>query len=333
VNRVVLSPLGNAGIGAAIWLALFCWQWPSLWQPEWAVALLLLAALALVPLGLGVAHAASRGVLLLHLPAALLLSASFLLEQGWLAGVLSLPWLIVTGIIAWQALGRVRRRGLATLPDLCIDAGCIFLVVGGGWATLHRAGIRPLQFDDIIVLLTAIHFHYAGFVLPIVTGRAARRAGGKIANAASVGVIIGVPLTAAGITTTQLQWGSALECAAACLTAGAGVLTASLHARLALDPRRPAAVRALWTVAVACLFFSMVLAAIYGVRGFVDVTWLDIPWMRALHGTANALGFAVCGLGAWCLADRKSSCVPVHPHAATCLFLGGDTETAKMRGV
>jgi len=31
-------------------------------------------------------------------------------------------------------------------------------------------GLRPLEFQEIIVLLTAVHFHYAGFLLPIVTG-------------------------------------------------------------------------------------------------------------------------------------------------------------------
>lgn len=31
---------------------------------------------------------------------------------------------------------------------------------------------------------------------------------------------------------------------------------------------------------------------------------LDIPRMRALHGTANALGFALAGVLAWVLAER-----------------------------
>jgi hypothetical protein len=46
----------------------------------------------------------------------------------------------------------------------------------------------------------------------------------------------------------------------------------------------------------------MALAALYGSRFFVSVPWLDIPWMRALHGTTNSLGFALAGLLAWTLA-------------------------------
>jgi hypothetical protein len=45
----------------------------------------------------------------------------------------------------------------------------------------------------------------------------------------------------------------------------------------------------------------MALAALYGSRAFLPVSWLDIPWMRALHGTANAFGFALAGLLGWWL--------------------------------
>jgi YndJ-like protein len=307
--RVRMSPLLNAALGAAVWLAAVSWNQPSPWQTSWAIALLLFAVLVLVPLGLQVAQAASSLILVLHLPAALLLGVSFLLDQGWLAAALALPWLIVTGWIACEAGHRVRRRGLAPLSDLCVDVGCIFLVVGGGWAVLHRAGIRPLGFDDVIVLLTAIHFHYAGLVLPILTGRVGRLLAGKIATAACLGVLAGVPLTAAGISATQLGWGSALEVGAACLTAAAGALTALLCLRLALTPhaRRLACglgVRGLWAMAGGALLFSMVLAALYGLRTVIEVSWLDIPWMRVLHGTANAFGFAAAGLCAWCWSER-----------------------------
>lgn len=44
------------------------------------------------------------------------------------------------------------------------------------------------------------------------------------------------------------------------------------------------------------------LAAIYGSRFYVPMPWLDIPWMRAVHGTANALGFGLAGLLAWAMA-------------------------------
>jgi hypothetical protein len=51
----------------------------------------------------------------------------------------------------------------------------------------------------------------------------------------------------------------------------------------------------------------MTLAGLYGLRTWVSVSWLDIPWMWALHGTANSLGVGVAGLLAWVLASHLSA--------------------------
>jgi YndJ-like protein len=177
----------------------------------------------------------------------------------------------------------------------------IYLAIGGAWAVSDRLGFRPLDFDPVIVLLTAIHFHYAGFALPLVTGLAARRLDGGTARLAAAGVIAGVPLVAIGITSTQLKAGPLIESLAAWVLAAAGILTASLHLRLAFAPGRPL-VRCLWAVAAVSLAGSMVLAAMYGSRFYIALSWLDIPWMRAFHGTANALGFGLAGLLAWVMA-------------------------------
>ncbi len=50
----------------------------------------------------------------------------------------------------------------------------------------------------------------------------------------------------------------------------------------------------------------MVLAALYGSRFQAPpLAWLDIPWMLALHGSANALGIGVLGLWGWTLAEDQ----------------------------
>jgi len=49
----------------------------------------------------------------------------------------------------------------------------------------------------------------------------------------------------------------------------------------------------------------MVLAGLYGTRALFPVAGLDIPWMRALHGSANAIGFALAGVLGWVLAERS----------------------------
>ena len=60
--------------------------------------------------------------------------------------------------------------------------------------------------------------------------------------------------------------------------------------------------RGLWLVAALALAGGMALAALYGCRAYLSLPWLDIPWMRAWHGSGNALGFGLLGVLAWSLA-------------------------------
>jgi hypothetical protein len=289
------------------------WLHPSPFETDWAIALLLLSPLVLVPLGLQLAARSDQKqavsgllqlALQLQLPAAVALVIAFGTPVGFLAAVLSLPWLVTTAIISLAGLVRIWQRGLAPWEELCLDAGLAYLVIGGGWTVLARWGMRPLNFEAIIVLLTAIHFHYAGLLLPLFTGLAGRTLGGAPARAAALGVVAGVPLVAAGITATQLGLGPWLECLAACLTVLAGLVTAWLHLRLSGQSTRHWLVRALLAVAGLSLAGSMFLAALYGCRYYAPVAWLSIPWMRALHGTANALGFGLAGMLGWSMANR-----------------------------
>ncbi|MCI0393334.1 MAG: YndJ family protein [Chloroflexi bacterium] len=296
-------------------MAVLFWWRPGLLAERWAVLLLLLAALVLAPLALRLARPAGpetlwRWIGRLQLPAALLLVAAFFRPAGPTAAFLTLPWLLATVLVALAGGLNLWVRRLGPAEALCLDAGLVYLAIGGGWAMLDRLGARPLGFAPAIVLLTAVHFHYAGFVLPVLAGLAGRAVGGRTARLAALGVIVGVLLVAAGITATQLGLGLALESAAAWLTALAGLLVAGLYWRLAGQRPRPALARLLWGVAALSLAGGMALAALYGSRAYLAVGWLDIPWMRALHGSLNALGFSLAGLLAWHVAmlhDRAAA--------------------------
>ena len=86
-----------------------------------------------------------------------------------------------------------------------------------------------------------------------------------------------------------------------------GLLSAWLHLRLAAEDGRARTIRSLWAVAGLSLAFGMVLAALYGARSLGGPTWLDIPTMRAWHGTADALGFGLAGVVGWSLAGRETA--------------------------
>lgn len=316
----------SALIGTGAWIL-------ALWimRPDWGVGLFLLAPLVLVPLGLGLVESAGlrhvgnvppRGPLGLDVvasagyrhvgnvpprvwqvvqwlqpPAALLLAASFAFDAGPLAAGLALPWGVCTLLIALVGMV-LRRPPRALLPEnLCENAGLFYLLVGGSWAVLSRGGVCVLGFSDVIIQATAIHFHYAGFVLPLLTAFAGQVFRDRHARVAARGVIAGVPLVAVGITlsawhTYLLEWLSAW------LLAAAGFLVAGLQIRLALRaPRRWPS----WFLILSGLSLSagMALAAVYALGRFRGSAWIEIPAMFPTHGALNALGFALPGLLAW----------------------------------
>ncbi len=62
---------------------------------------------------------------------------------------------------------------------------------------LSTLRLRPLGFSHEIVLLTAMHFHYAGAILPLLLARAAERSPGRLAAASTCAILAGIPLVAA----------------------------------------------------------------------------------------------------------------------------------------
>lgn len=292
--------------GALVWAAVL-----GVLKPGWPEAMLLLACLVIVPLGLGLVAPPDRlgrragpwvAADRLRTPAALALVASFALPTGGTAAALALPWLGVTALAALHGLGGT-GPGPGTPAGLCLRAGPVYLAVGGAWAVIARAGVRPLGFPDVIVLMTAVHFHYAGFALPVLAGRAAGALGGPTARAACLGVVAGVPLVAVGITDAQLMPGllppRSAELVATGVMAAAGLLVGLLQLRLAARPGRPPLARALLAVSGLAIVAPMALACLYALGAFRHVVWIDITGMFRYHGAVNALGFALPGLLAW----------------------------------
>lgn len=306
-----MNAVTKSCIGASAWLAYVLAHVRDLRADNWAHALLLLAALVLVPLALELfgdeqelpqAARLFDGVRVAQLPAALLLVVAYWLPPGRLALATALPWGGITALLAAIGVLRVRQGGLKrSLEGLCRDAALIFAVVGGAWTLADRGGFRPLDFDPTVVALTAVHFHYAGLLLPLFAGLVERELWFlRFAARAAVGVILGVPAVAAGITATQLGWGGSLEAAAGAALALAGMAIAILQVRIALEAKRPLAARVLLGIAGGSLFVAMVLAGSYALRrSGIALPWLGIPQMRMLHGTLNALGFGLCGVLGW----------------------------------
>ncbi len=302
--RAGILPWNNfrsaAAWGSVIWLLVLLNQWPDPYGDEWARLLLLLAMLVWVPLGLSLLGGLPAVLRYAVFPAACSALASLQFPSGIEAASFALPWLGITMLLFVHGLERLFRAGSRAAP-LALASACMFILIGGSSLLADRLGYRPLGFDPAIVLLTAVHFHYAGFVFPILLGLGAAHFPGWEFRWAAVLAIGAVPLTAAGITLTQLHLTYVVEAIAAAVVAGSGWLGAWAYAGALFRRWIPWGVRVCWALLAVCLVFSMTLALGYALRPYVPLEALNIPAMRAWHGTANGLVLAGSGLVGWIL--------------------------------
>jgi YndJ-like protein len=278
-----------ARLGACVWLVLAAAAGANLLP--WGVVepLFLLAPLVLVPIALPLVSRRRPVDLQVALPiGALAAAGALVLRAGPLAGALAIGWLAVTIRLAGVGALRLARRR-PDAAEAAIDLGLIALPVGGAWFVASRLGLTPMGFGEPVVLLTAVHFHYAAFTALVWTGCAARRLPATRARRLAVaGVAVGTPLLAAGITLAP--WLELL---------GALVLAASLGSLAVRVMVRPPGPRALLLrISAVSVLFSLPLAVAYA-WGQVATPLVSLATMARLHGTANALGFGLCGLLGW----------------------------------
>ena len=306
MKKIKPTPAFRLLAGALVWLVWMTFQHPHPLEPAWARGILLLAPLIIVPMGVDLllhsGHFSGKILRVLvkwQLPAALAFAVAFLLPTGWVATALALPWVAVTFAVAWAGGLKLLQGGWRQPVVFCLSAGMVYLSVVGVWAVFERAGISPLGYDPEIVFLTIVHFHYAGFVLPVLTGLVVEKTGGIFTQILGYLVVSGVALVAAGIVFTQLGYGPDWEGLSAWWMALSAMAVAVLHLRLAFQKENSLKVRWLWGLGAMALLGGMLLAGLYGTRYLAPVAGLDIPTMRALHGTANAVGFGLLGMVGW----------------------------------
>lgn len=284
-----VAPSRQALLGAAAWAV-----WFAAVRPSWTAALLVAALVVVVPLGFGLAERPDAGPTTTVLPrlrhlgalAAIAAAGSFATDPGVVAAALTIPWLATGAAAAAIGLGRFGSRSRLE-PTVAVDAGLVMLAVGAIWLTISRAGANPLGFNDLIVQLTAVHFHYAGFALPIVAGLTAQHT--RRGAVVPLWVTVGVPLTAIGITV-----GGTTETVAATVMATGGLATAALLARHASTTA--ASTRWLFTVAALSLGAGMTLALGWAWAMRLDLDYLGLHDMARWHGTLNAIGFGMAAL-------------------------------------
>jgi hypothetical protein len=281
-----------------------------------------LAVLVLVPLGLGlldardgprsplspIADPVGRLAAGLSLPAALAVLAALVWTGDPAVGIaLTLPWVAVTGGLSLAGLDRLWTRGVRPLPELSVTAALLYVPVGAVALTLHLAGVS-FHFRPIIIKLTAVHYHYAGFVLTLVAGVVSRRLAGpdrrlasgpagRLSDAVLLVIVANIGIIAIGITFSPV-----VEVVAVAFFTVAVAAFGALVLRFVVPAvDRPAG--ALLALAAVALFCTMALALAYGYSEWVVAAGatradrlIGIGGMIRYHGALNAFAFALPAL-------------------------------------
>jgi YndJ-like protein len=265
--------------------------------PSWAIIMVLIAAFLLVPIGYqAFTHRynflfKSNKMLAWHLPATMLLAVSFIFNQGLIAGLLVLPYFIWCLTIVLRALVPIQF----STKYLCGIITWGFLTNAALWLVFDRFDFQPFGFSAWIVLLTGAHFHYAGFTLMASLSLLfCDNLDSLLIKVTIWSVLCGVVLTALGITTTQLGLTHFIETVAAVFMALSGILSGFVFIKFGF--KETEFTQKLWLLGGFCLFFGMILAFLYAIRPIYPLSILTIPFMQAVHGSLNALGFGTLTL-------------------------------------
>lgn len=283
-------------------------------------ALLLLAFFVVFPLGLSLSLSSEPSIpfkvaLFLQPFAAFVAAISFFLPKGVISGTFAIVWLPVMLFTAWNGLQIIQRQGIRKLlqnpAELCFVVAQVYVPVGAIWFLASRLGLELLGFAEPIILLTAIHFHFAGFAAPILAGLVGRQLDRQTNNpfwkklyfvVAGI-VMLGPALVAIGITLSPVVEAVAGAVLAFGYTGLAVIILGHTLAGVqGLLPRLFLGISALSAMV------TMVAAAAYALRTFNLLPFLSIPQMVAIHGWGNAVGFVFCGLLGWGL-NRKSATI------------------------
>jgi len=305
LNQIIHS---YVPIGLLVWFML--WLVPEYGMTE---RMILFAAFAVVPLTLfrvleSVSHTPAffLNTLIWLLPiGAFALAGSFVLPPGTVSGLLALPWGLVT--LCMAALGIHFAGRAANLSDLSRAIGFLYILTGGIGLVAHQLGFPLLGFQGQIMLFTAAHFHYAGFVAPVLFGflhecMEKKRLSGTVVALGGISPL----LVALGIAYSPiLEWLSVLVYS----------LTLILYSLLVFACVIPRAT--LWTkwfhlLSSGVIWVTMALAVTYGFGEWSGQHFLSLSAMILFHGWGNAVLFCFLGVLAWhaTLMDQATAGIP-----------------------
>ncbi|HEX4543896.1 MAG TPA: YndJ family transporter [Candidatus Acidoferrum sp.] len=302
-----------AAVGSAVWTVLLAGVYFNQLRLSVFDLLFLLAPWVVVPLALSLVPATNTSrlsglsasiVKYLVFPGAALTTLSFFLRDGRWAGALISVWLLVALALTLDGLERLFTSRMKSFPDFCFAIGEGYGLVGALWLLASRLGLQPVGFHEPIVLLTAVHFHYAGLMAAILAGLAA--SGTRTYRAP---LYLRIALTCAvlgpGLLGLAFLAGPKWKLAAVGLMVIGECGVALGTFRIGLSDAGTIGGRLL-LAGSACVIFGMALAGIWAVGEYPLHAFVNLEQMARYHGVLNSLGFGLCSLVGWTFLRSKS---------------------------
>lgn len=237
------------------------------------------------------------------LPSAVAVLGSLSLPTGATATLLALPWTFVTGLLAVFGL----QRGLPNtgrLAELALGVALLYLPVAGFALVAHRAGVT-FGFGATTMLLTVVHFHYAGCALPAFCGLVGRASGESRTYRALVAVVLVGP----GIIGLGIALSPFVELLSASVF-GIAVAGVAWYTLATVSPEEGIGYACV-TVAAVAVAVSMGTVVAYVATRTTAVSLVTFETMLRGHGWLNAVGFALIGLVGWRAVDPPSTAPPL----------------------
>jgi YndJ-like protein len=347
---------GWATAGAAAWAGIAVLARIGIARIGVIELMFLFAPLVIVPLGMelgrlsGFASGMARGLAgmaqTLQPLGAVLGVVAICLPPGGRAGVAAAGWMIVCGLMAvagvvefgaliWgSAAGIENRAGEAPMAPRVVPlsaqvvavpsrlrtiAGCVArvdLVVGGAWLVASRLGWRPLGIQEPIGLLTAVHFHFAGFATAMIAAATLAFAeawmggGGRDGLVPWLRRVVVLVLVMPFVVAAGFVISTALKMVAAMLFS-ASVAGLAGFVWMCASRVEDGTARGFLRTAAGAVFVGMALSGTYAVANFVKSDLLPIPQMASTHGVLNAVGFSLFGLLGW-LVEGSAKTLTTH---------------------
>ena len=305
-DKARVWPATCALAGTAVWAGMAVLARVGMARLGAIELLFLLGPLVIVPLGMELGRVMCGDGRLREIARRLqplgagLAVAAMWFGPGRRAGLFAVGWLVVCGLVAGDGLvdllralkGDTDRSVRATLGIARMD-----LAVGGAWLVASRLGMRPMGIQEPIGLLTAVHFHFAGFATAMIAAATlefSERRGEQRWLRPLVLLVAALPIVVAVgfVISPVLKMGAAVLFSAS--VAGLAIAVRACG-RKAEDPTA----RILLQVAAGAIFAGMVLSGAYAIADYAGSDVLTIPQMARTHGILNAVGFCLMGLLGW----------------------------------